>query len=477
MQKIRAGLVLAVISFVLCCSVATSASSAGASGTIAREHWAYKAIDNWAQRGLIADYPVGPFSGPAKLTRFEMASLTLRALEGIGREYERQGVEIVQLANPSFATEKLPTEAEARTEAEAKEKAEAAAATVERGPGISPEDFALLEKMVAEFRTELAEMGTKVDKLETLLASTRQRLEVVESNLRQHQISGYIQFRFSDDKAKANSTFFIRRARLSVSGPISPKVSYKIQLQLEKNSGSQVAIRDAYIDMVTGKESRLRAGQAVLPIGYELTEPDPDRLDPERAFMMDRLFPDQRDIGVQWRWQKKAATPALDLAVVNGNGINTTDENDRKDVIAAVNAPLSFGSATFAIYNGRSSVGDDATAKDRLVAGIDIGKKKTELRSEYISGKDRGEDVRGWYARLSQRMTKSGTSFVKYDAFDENLDRSDDLFQRWTLGWVEQLDKNVRLTLAWEKRSPGRNFSERSSFKGNLTMVQLQVKF
>jgi len=470
------GVVLSIvaISLLLFCGAVSYASTAE---PITPEHWAYKAIDNWAQRGLIADYPAGPFSGPAKLTRFEAASLILRALEGIGREYERQGVEIAQLANPSFATEKPPTDAEAKTEAAALEKAEAAAKTVERGAGISPEDFALLEKMVAEFRTELAEMGTKVDKLETLLASTRQRLEVVESNLRQHQISGYIQFRFTDDKAKANNTFFIRRARLSVGGPISPKVSYKIQLQLEKNNGSQVAIRDAYIDMVTGKESRLRAGQAALPIGYELTEPDPDRLDPERAFMMDRLFPDQRDIGVQWRWQKKATAPGFDLAVVNGNGINTTDENDRKDFIAAINAPLPFGSATLAIYHGRSGVGDDSVAKDRLVAGLDIGKKKTELRGEYISGKDRGEDVRGWYARLSQRMTKCGTPFVKYDTFDENRDRSDDLFSRWTLGWVEQLDKNVRLTLAWEKRSLGRNFSELSDYKGNLAMLQLQVKF
>ena len=440
--------------------------------TVTRQHWAYKAIDGWAQRGLLAGYPAAAFAGPETLSRFEAASLTLRAAEGIGRQYQHQGEMIAELAAPS-PTPPQPTPEPARLMA----GGEAEVKAVERGPGVYPEDIAMLEKLVAEFRTELAALGTKVSELETLLASTRQRLEQVESEARRHQVSGYLQFRFSDDQAKSASTFAVRRARLNVAGPLSPKASYKVQLQLDKDSGEEVALREAYIDLMTGKDSRLRAGQAKLPIGYELPESSSDRLEPERALMMDRLFPDQRDIGVQWRVQAGADGPAFDLGLVNGSGINTSDTNDRKDLAASAHLPFSWGSAAVAAYDGRTGSGDTAQEKDRLAAGLEIGKKKTRLRGEYIVGRDLGEDVLGWYTRLSQQVGKKNTLYLKYDLFDENRDRSGDLFRRWGLGWVEEIDPRTRLTLAWETRRVGRDFSGFDDFHGDAATVQLQVRF
>jgi len=481
-------------------SACASAESAKATpdAAISSGHWAYQAIDGWARRGLLAGYRAGPFAGPQALTRFEVAALTLRAAEAIGQQYQRQGEMLAQLAAPR----PLPAPSEEGTPEEAEIGA------IERGPGVYPEDIAMLEKLVAEFRSELADMGTKVNELEALLASTRQRLEKVEEEARRHQISGYLQFRFSDDEAKTSSNFSLRRARLNMAGPISEKVarskdrhaprpsagvaaasgglasgpkglaaSYKIQFQLDKDSGQRVVMRDAYIDLSAGRSSRLRAGQAKLPIGYELPESSSVRLEPERALIMDRLFPDQRDIGVQWHWQGRADGPALALAVVNGTGMNASDDNDRKDVMASVNVPFSWGSAAFAVYEGRSGSGASAQDKDRLAAGLELGKKKTQLRGEYIVGRDRGEEVEGWYLRVSQQAARSGTVFLKYDVFDENTDRANDLFRRWGLGWAEELDANVRLTLAWETRRLGRDFSEFADFHGEAATVQLQAKF
>ena len=60
----------------------------------------------------------------------------------------------------------------------------------------------------------------------------------------------------------------------------------------------------------------------------EVMEEDIVLLEPVRSLAMDRLFPDQRDLGIQWHRQK-ADGHALDLAVVNGQGINAADAYHR----------------------------------------------------------------------------------------------------------------------------------------------------
>ncbi|NIM06087.1 MAG: hypothetical protein GTO55_07285 [Armatimonadetes bacterium] len=451
--------VITALILLFCLSAATASQN-----TITRQHWAYQAIDGWAKRGLVAGYPAAPFAGPEVLTRFEVASLTLRAAEGIGGQYQRRGKRLKELAAPSGPmVEQTPAEGEIEA--------------LERAPGVYPEDIAVLEKLVAEFRTELFALGVRVEELEELLIETRRDLAKLADEARRHRISGYIQFRFTDDEAKAASTFSIRRARLNVAGYISEKASYKIQVHLDKGAGAEVALRDVYIDYSTSESARLRAGQAKLPIGYELPESSSVRLEPERALVMDRLFPDQRDIGVQWHTQSRAGAPAFNFAVINGSGINASDTNDRKDVMASLHLPFSGGSVALAAYDGRAVAGSVEQEKDRLAGGLELGKKKTRLRGEYVRGRDQDEDVMGWYARLSQQMTESGTLYVKYDEFDENRDRSNDLFQRWGLGWVEQIDPRVRLSLAWETREVGQNFSEYSTHKGDAAVVQLQAKF
>lgn len=468
---------LIFIAAVLCLG---SAPGRAAETTLSQQHWAYQAIDGWARRGLLAGYPAGPLTGPKQVTRFEIASLTLRAVEGIGQQYQQQGRLIAQLAVPAEApTPSAQTTAPETAPPPPSETTPSAAQiqAVERAPGVYAEDIAMLEKLVAEFRTELAGMGARVEELRTALETTRRQLAQVQEEVRRHQISGYVQFRFSDDQGAEASTFSVRRARLNIAGPLSPKVAYRLQLQLDHESGEEVALRDAYLDLVTSRHSRLRAGQAKLPIGYELPESSADRLEPERALVMDRLFPDQRDIGVQWHYWAGPGRPGFDAAVVNGTGINVADDNDRKDVLAAVYLPFHGGSATLAAYDGRSGRGLTAQEKDRLAAGVELIKNGTHLRGEYVTGRDLGEDVVGWYARLSQQATRRGTLYVKYDTFDENTDRPDDLFRRWSVGWVEELDARTRLTLHWETRRVGRLFSEYDDFHGDAAIAQLQVRF
>jgi len=423
-----------------------------APGDISSSHWAYQAIDNLARQGLLAGYPAAPYAGPQDLTRFEAASLVLRGLEGVASAYQNQGIMIAKLTQPAAPiSQKTPK--------------------AEKVPLVTPEDLAILEKLIAEFRTELAGMGIRVGELEETLKATQKRLDKVEAEQRLHQLTGYMQFRFTDDESKSANTFSLRRMRFGMKGTLSPRTSYAICFRRD-DSDKNVDLDDAYLDLSTGKTSRLRAGQAKLPVGYEVLESPSERLEPETSLAMDRLFPKSRDIGLQWQMQTGAQKPIFNLGVVNGSGINTTDDNDDKDLLASIQFPLKSGSVFLSDYQGRA----DDQDKDRLVVGLNQG-NKTRLRAEYVTGKDEGEDVMGWYARLSHQCGKAGTAYAKYEVFDEDRDSSDDLYRALSLGWVQEIDPRTRLTLSWEHRTVDEGFSDHDTKHGDRAILQLQVKY
>jgi hypothetical protein len=452
MQAIFRGFLAGLVCLVI--FGALSIAGATTQGDISSSHWAYQAIDHLAQQGLLAGYPASPYVGPQDLTRLEAASLVLRGLEGVAAAYQEQGMTIAKLVQPAAPAPRK------------------AAAKAEKAPVASPEDLAVLEKLIAEFRTELAGMGVKVGELEETIKATQKRLDKVEAEQRLHQLNGYMQFRFTDDESKSASTFSLRRIRFGMKGVLSPRTSYAICFRRD-DSDKNVDLDDAYLDLSTGKTSRLRAGQAKLPVGYEVLESPSDRYEPETTLAMDRLFPKSRDIGMQWQIQTRAQRPIFNLGVFNGTGINTVDDNDRKDVLASVQVPLKSGSIFLSDYQGRTSSDQD---KDRFVIGLDQG-AKTRLRAEYIAGKDKGEDVMGWYTRLSQQFTKEGTAYAKYEVFDEDRDSSNDLYRALSLGWVQELDPRTRLTLSWEHRNVDKDFSEYSTKHGDRAILQLQVKY
>ena len=486
-----------------------SASTAFAlDNAITHSDWAYQTLDGWAQRGLLAGYPAGPLNCPPALTRFEVASLTLRAIEGIGQEYQRRGTQLAQLATPASPTlppvePSQPTPPAPATDEFAPlpptpSPSQAEIQAIERAPGVYPEDIAALEKLVAELRSELAGIGVRVDEIQAMLvelgarvnelqtsltdtqktlAETRTRLATVEAEQKRHRISGYLQARFTDDQAQPASTFSIRRARLNVEGPVSPRTSYRIQFELASDSQARSALRDAYIDYLTSKYSRLRVGQAKLPIGYEIPESSSVRLEPERSMVANQLFPDQRDVGLFYHYQERETAAALDAAVVNGTGINTADDSDRKNALVSTHIPLPWGNIAFAGYDGATGPNDDELIKDIFSTGLDLLHRGTWLRGEYFTGRFEGADVLGWYARLSNQFTKHGAMYLKYDTYNENTNAPDQDFRRWSIGWVEELDPRTRLTLHWESRDVDRGFSQFSSFHGDEAIAQLQVRF
>lgn len=458
-----AGLGLAVLAMLLFAAGACAASTSS-QGSLQAGDWQYQELDALARAGLLAGHPKGPVSDWAdKLTRFEAASLTLRAVEGLGEAYRDQGMSLIQIA-------------------QAEEGAEPADLPAAAAP--SGEHLARVEKLIAEFRAELVAMGVRVDDLEATVKDVETRLGKVEAERKQHKLDGYAQFRYQDDNAPAGKQdFAVRRARFNIRGPVSERVSYRLEFQLDakesgKGTGSKVQMRTAYADYKLD-QALIRVGQAKLPWGYELLESVPDLWTGERCLFMDRLFPNQRDIGVQAQYRKSPNAPQVDVGVFNGTGINTSDNNHRKNVMARVNFPLPGGSVALSGYNGTNGAGAGATRQDRYGLSARYAAHGTEFMGEFVTGEDLGYDVRGWYAQVGRPLTRGRPNllFVKYDVYDENRDLADNLFKRWSLGYWWELDKATRLTVVAERRQPEPGFSDLSTWDGNAAYVQMQVKY
>jgi hypothetical protein len=435
-----------------------------AEGTaITSDDWQYRELEALAQAGLLSGHPKGPMAEwtGSRLTRFEAASLTLRAVEGLGKAYQEQGQALQQIAQATTGEAAAPS---ARA---------------------SMEDVARVEKLIEEFRTELVTMGARVDDLATAIKDAQSRLAKVESDQKKHAIDGYMQLRYRDDNATSGKREFqMRRIRINLRGPVSQRVSYRVEMQFDSKTsdggpGSKAQLRTLYVDYRLSEAARFRMGQAILPWGYELEESVPNLWTGERSLWMDRLFPDQRDIGAFVNYRRKATAPMIDLGIVNGTSINAVDNNNKSNLLARVDLPLKHGSIAVSGYTGTNGDGSTRTRQDRDGVSARYAWGQTQFLGEFVTGNDKGKDMRGWYAQLGHPISskKPNLLFAKYDQYDEDRAKASDEFKRWSFGYWYQIDPATRLTLVREQRDVGPAFSELTKWNGNATYLQLQVKF
>ena len=113
-------------------------------------HWAYDAIAELAAKGLVEGYPDGTFKGDRAMTRYEMAMVVARLLARI---------ESIQIPAPAPA------------------------------PQVTRADLEALQRLINEFRAELAALGVRVTAIEEELNAIKARLDNV-------RITGRWRFRY-----------------------------------------------------------------------------------------------------------------------------------------------------------------------------------------------------------------------------------------------------------------------------------------
>ena len=200
-----------------------------------------------------------------------------------------------------------------------------------------------------------------------------------------------------------NGGFFIRRARLVVSGDVSDRLSVYIQPDLATEAAGSLhfaQLRDAYFDVFldAGKTFRVRVGQSKIPFGWENLQSSSNRLPLDRADPLNSAMPNERDLGVFAYWSPTEARKRFriltdsglkgtgDYGVVgvgtfNGQTANRPEANNGQHVVARVTYPFRFAGGQFVEVGVQGYDGRVVVPSSQRTAGVAGGPNFDDRRA------------------------------------------------------------------------------------------------
>ncbi len=293
------------------------------------------------------------------------------------------------------------------------------------------------------------------------------------------KISGYLQalynWEYADDKTE-NSSFRIRRARLSFAGKIvESKKAGVVDYRLQVDFAESPKIVDAWVRYRPFAQLGIEVGQFKIPLSIENSEYAPLKLEfIDYSLVVQRLVrmsshdvtgisSTGRDMGAQLYggFIKKESYSIINynLAVFNGCGINQKkDSNTSKDFVGRVMVnPIKdltlagyyqYGEGNF---NGLTGIESGKFIKyHRYGGGVAYNGRHAFARSEYIRGNTGTLISEGAYAsagwKFHTQKAGYGSVGVRFDYFDENIHNREREFN-YTLGVAYQPWRYMRLQL------------------------------
>lgn len=189
-----------------------------------------------------------------------------------------------------------------------------------------------------------------------------------------------------------------------------------------------------------------------------------------------------RDLGIMVKGELFNELVHYDLALMNGQGINVKDGNNKKDLVGGITLkPIpglkiaAFGQKGYghAIgtnpFNSGIKPGEDYT-RDRISAGAEYRRKGFRIRGEYITGKDGEVKSQGWDIASTIPVAPKLDIVAVYDYLDKNKDMK--AYQTNLLGGVQYWFHGLcRLQLQYMYCMP--NLTE----SNHLLQAQVQFAF
>ena len=121
------------------------------------DHWAYQAVNELLNAGIVIGYPDGTYGGKRAMTRYEFAEAIARAIPFI-EEKAKAG---------------MPAGTNTTVQAPA----------VDLSNYVTKDQLAALQKLVDEFRDELAALGVDVEALRRDIAALNERVTALEEEV------------------------------------------------------------------------------------------------------------------------------------------------------------------------------------------------------------------------------------------------------------------------------------------------------
>lgn len=310
------------------------------------------------------------------------------------------------------------------------------------------------------------------------------------------KLSGYgmIQYQGQDKKDAETNTFGLRLARVALDGRSHDHFYWKVQMQINGNTHEKMAIRlvDLFGEWQKFDFFKVKAGQFKRPFTFE------NPMHPiTQGFMsysqnVTKLagFSDRtgeqpsngRDIGIQIQgdFLKVNGRNILhyQVGVFNGEGINTKDNDNRKDIIGGIwVAPIEgLRIGAFGWTGSRASVGE----KNRYAISAEYAKDDWTFRSEYIHSQGYGEDrtkgdkADGIYALCIAPIIKNKFHVkARYDLYrDQKSWGTSKTF--YEIGADYLFTKNLQLNLEYARVNER---TDKGEYNYNLVDVELDIRF
>ncbi|HEY4786476.1 MAG TPA: porin [Bacteroidales bacterium] len=310
-------------------------------------------------------------------------------------------------------------------------------------------------------------------------------------------LSGYTQVRYQNlEETGKKSGFDIRRARLDAKGTISPYFGYRLQTDFAGTStGAFAKLLDAYTEVKLADYFNLTIGQQKVALSYENQISDNKSESIDRSQVVEALVArgkdvignhNGRDIGIQVNgYLFKVNDRFLAeyyVGLYNGAGINiAADNNQSKDAAARLVVHpftgLDLGGSYYdGVGNYLVNPTDTKTKnKGRTRWGAELGYEWLgfSLHSEYLQGKDNVITKSGYYIQAAYYVIpQTFQAIVKYDSYDPNKDKANDVSTLYTLGVNYFFNPNAKLQVAYTfKREEGTQVSN------NYAVFQFQIGF
>ncbi|MGV8945304.1 MAG: porin [Lutibacter sp.] len=302
---------------------------------------------------------------------------------------------------------------------------------------------------------------------------------------------GYMQpeydYRFTDDK---ESTFKFKRARFGVRGRVNRSFSYYALIEASDfiSSDGNIYLMDAFITYDKNEWAKVSVGSFKQPFGLEVNTACHSLTTIDRAIVSDQLVAPQRDYGLMLLGGSAQTSLRYSIALMNGRGLGTKDNNTKKDIIGRLSYKLfDFMSVGGSFRYGYPNNNDlDRTSYGAEVA---LNYKGFNVQGEYIY--DEGDYNRaaeggcgstplelgtkrdGAYVMVSYDVSKKLQPVFKYEYFDQDLDIKKIGYQEMmTLGVNYFFNDNTRLQVNYQNK-----IETGLSIDNDALLMQLQVKF
>jgi mRNA-degrading endonuclease YafQ of YafQ-DinJ toxin-antitoxin module/uncharacterized protein YoxC len=337
-------------------------------------HWAYDAVQELAEKGLIKGYPpTGNFFGKRTVTRYEMATILQRVLARVDD----------LLAKKADKGETAPTQPTPPTPP----------------AGVTQEQLEEVRKLVDEFKVELTVIGTDMQKVKDELGSLKADIGALKEQVGKHEeeiagvkqgvqgaidainekgeqinklssskvdagygkikVNGLIQVwiqaeQNAPDKGVVD-TFRLRRSEIKLSGNINPKAYWTVMFDPAKNislnttsSGGNVTgvsvnqasnvLQDLFLGVTLTPHVALEVGQQKVLLSMEGMRSSSQLLTVDRSIF--NTLPtnngrvgDIRDVAGVVRFTHPLVDAQLGVYDDGGNRQNNTDDNNAKEVM------------------------------------------------------------------------------------------------------------------------------------------------